>query len=202
MDPKTHHTYSTRMTLLQKMQRQDDEMAWDEFVSIYSDYIYVIIRKMNVSVADTGDIQQQVFLKLWKQVPNLDLDNMKRFRGYVATTAKNCTYDFFRREARRGGNKKVEYEEQLHAIEDLPQTDVEQIAEREWNNYVYAMAFKNIAGKFSQEAIAIFKGSLEGKDLRELAEKNGVPSSTAYRLKNRVKESLLAEIKALTEYLG
>jgi len=132
MDPKTHHTYSTRMTLLQKMQRQDDEMAWDEFVSIYSDYIYVIIRKMNVSVADTGDIQQQVFLKLWKQVPNLDLDNMKRFRGYVATTAKNCTYDFFRREARRGGNKKVEYEEQLHAIEDLPQTDVEQIAEREW----------------------------------------------------------------------
>ena len=202
MDSKTQQTYTTRMTLLQKMQRQDDDMAWGEFVSIYSDYIYVVIRRMNVSFADAGDIQQQVFLKLWKQLPKMDLGNITRFRGYVATTAKNCTYDFFRKESRRGGNKKVEYEERLHSIEDLPPSDLERIAEQEWKNYVYALAFKNIAGKFSPEAVAIFKGTLEGKDLRELAEQHGVPASTAYRLKNRIKESLLAEIKALNDYLG
>jgi RNA polymerase sigma factor (sigma-70 family) len=202
MDSNTKQTYTTRMTLLQKMQRQDDDMAWDEFVSIYSDYIYVIIRKMNISYADVGDIQQQVFLKLWKQLPKLDLGNMTRFRGYVATTAKNCTYDFFRHEARRGGNKKVEFEERLHALEEVPQSEVDRIAEQEWKNYVYALAFKNIAGKFSPEAIAIFKGTMEGKDLRELAEKIGIPPSSAYRLRNRIKESLLAEIKALNDYLG
>lgn len=191
------------MTLLQKVQKQYDEAAWEELLSSYSDYIYVIIRNMNISPEDAGDIRQQVFVKLWKQLPKLDLSKMTRFRGYVATTSKNCALDFIRKRVREANrHDQLRYETELEHLESVSVPDVERIAESEWNNYLSARAFKNIAANFSKEALAIFKGTLAGEDLRTLAAKHNVPASTAYRLKNRVKESLVEEIKALSDYLG
>ena len=203
MDSKTHVTSRTRMTLLQKVQQQHDEDAWEELLSSYSDYIYVIVRNMNINPEDAGDIRQQVFIKLWKQLPNLDLSKMTRFRGYVATAAKNCAHDFIRKRVRESNRQdQLRYESELGHLESVSMPAIERIAENEWNNYVSGRAFKNIAGNFSKEALAIFKGTLAGEDLRTLAEKYKVPASTAYRLRNRIKESLVAEIKALNEYLG
>ncbi len=202
MDSNTKQTYATRMTLLQKMQRQHDAAAWQEFVSIYEKYIYGVIFSMSISPEDAGDVLQDVLVKLWKKLPEIDLGQMHKFRSYLAVTAKNCTYDFFRREVRRGGNKKVEFEERLHAIESISEPDVERIAAVEWNNYITAKAMENIARRFSAQALDIFKASLEGKEIKTISAEMGVPLSTAYRLRARVKEGLLAEIKALDEYLG
>ena len=49
-------------------------------------------------------------------------------------------------------------------------------------------------------------GNKQGKiywlDIKEVAGEMEIPLSTAYRLKSRVKESLLAEVEALNDYLG
>ena len=202
MDSKTKQTYATRMTLLQKMQRQQDEVAWQEFVSIYEKYIYGVISSMNISAEDAGDVLQNVLVKLWKKLPEIDLADMHRFRSYLAVTVKNTTYDLFRREARRGGDRKVEFEERLHAIENISEPEVERIATAEWENYLTAKAMENVAKRFSDEALGVFNACLEGRDIKAYAAESGIPLSTAYRLKTRVKEALLAEIHALDEYLG
>jgi hypothetical protein len=36
--------YNTRETLLQKLQKAEDEHSWDDFVRYYEGYIYVVIR--------------------------------------------------------------------------------------------------------------------------------------------------------------
>ncbi len=202
MDSKTKQTYATRMTLLQKMQRQQDESSWQEVVSIYEKYIYGVIFSMNISPEDAGDVLQNVLVKLWKKLPEIDLGDMRRFRSYLAVTVKNTTYDLFRRESRRGGNSKVEFEERLHAIENISEPEVERIATAEWENYLTAKAMENVAKRFSDEALGVFNACLEGRDIKAYAEENNIPLSTAYRLKTRVKEALLAEIHALDEYLG
>ena len=39
----------TRLTLIQRAQNPDDELAWNEFVEVYKNYIYVIIRQMGIN---------------------------------------------------------------------------------------------------------------------------------------------------------
>jgi len=202
MDAKTKQTYATRMTLLQKMQRQQDESSWQEFVSIYEKYIYGVIFSMNISREDAGDVLQTVLVKLWKKLPEIDLGDMRRFRSYLAVTVKNTTYDLFRRESRRGGDRKVEFEERLHAIENISEPEVERIASAEWENYLTAKAMENVAKRFSGPALGVFNACLEGQDIKVYAAANEIPLSTAYRLRTRVKEALLAEIQALEDYLG
>ncbi len=79
---------------------------------------------------------------------------------------------------------------------------MERIASAEWENYLTAKAMENVAKRFSEQALGVFNACLEGRDIKEHAAENGIPLSTAYRLKTRVKEALLAEIQALEEYLG
>ena len=52
---------NTRLTLIQRAMNQDDENAWNEFVAVYNNYIYVIIRQMNVPADDCDDLLQQIF---------------------------------------------------------------------------------------------------------------------------------------------
>lgn len=202
MKNETRATYRTRMTLLQKMQKQYDEKAWQEFVDSYSGYIYTIINSMNIAPSDADDLRQQIFIKLWKKLPEIDLDKMSRFRSYLTVVVRNCVKDFFRKKQRESNraDSLVQSDSELTESTSLP--DIDQIIEKEWNNYVAALAFKNIAEYLSAEAIALFKETLDGRDIKEVAGEMRIPLSTAYRLKSRVKESLLAEVEALNDYLG
>ena len=202
MNEETRATYRTRMTLLQKMQKQYDEKAWQEFVDSYSGYIYTIINSMNIGAADADDLRQQIFIKLWKKIPNLDLDKMSSFRSYLTVVVRNCVKDFWRKSQRDANrsDKLVQSDSELVDTVSLP--DIDEVIEREWHNYVAALAFKNIAGYLSPEAMKLFDETLKGRDIKVVAEEMDIPLSTAYRLKTRVKDSLLAEIEALNEYLG
>jgi hypothetical protein len=71
----------------------------------------------------------------------------------------------------------------------------------EWHNHVAAEAFKNVSIYFSEQAIDVFKRSLT-EDIKEIAADFDIPLSTAYRLRSRVKASLLKEISALNTYLS
>lgn len=202
MTSKTKQTYLTRITLLHKMQNQYDEVAWREFVSTYQNYIYAIIRGMNINSSDIGDLVQQVFIKLWKKIPEIDLRKMVRFRSYLAVTTKNCVYDYLRKEMRKGSGRTVEYSTDIETLEMMSVPEVNRIANEEWNHYISALAFEKIAPLFSKTAIEVFKQYLEGKDIRETAEELKIGLSTAYRLRGRVKESLRSEIESLNDYLG
>ncbi|VGO19630.1 hypothetical protein SCARR_01689 [Pontiella sulfatireligans] len=190
------------MTLLQKMQKQYDEKAWQEFVDSYSGYIYTIINSMNIGSADADDLRQQIFIKLWKKIPDLDLNKISSFRSYLTVVVRNCVKDFWRKSQRDANrsDKLVQSDSELVDTVSLP--DIDDVIEREWHNYIAALAFKNIAEYLSADATRLFNETLKGRDIKEVASEMGLPLSTAYRLKSRVKESLIAEVEALNDYLG
>ena len=74
--------YQTRATLIQRVQNQQDEQSWAEFVQVYRRYIYAIIRSMNISEHDTEDILQQVLINLWNSLPKMDYEKINRFFLY------------------------------------------------------------------------------------------------------------------------
>jgi RNA polymerase sigma factor (sigma-70 family) len=203
MKEETRDTYRTRITLLQKVQNQYDNQAWDEFATAYQDYIYGVLRHMNIAYEDAGDLLQQVLLKLWKKLPEIDIHNLTRFRSYLAVMTKNCAHDFLRKKiSERNKHEKLRDSNELDYFDSISMPDINRIAELEWNNYIAGLAIKNISADFSEQAIDLFKGILAGRDIKELAEKLNMGLSTAYRLKSRMKERLIGEIKSLNEYLG
>jgi RNA polymerase sigma-70 factor (ECF subfamily) len=202
MDEQTHQTYRTRITLLQKIQRKHDENAWKEFFSIYRSFVSSVIYRMRVPQDEVTDLTQEVFVKLWKRLEELDLNKVGRFRSYLAGIARNCVIDYFRREKGRKGHKDKALKQYKESWETVTHSEMEQIAEEEWEGFISAKALENVSKRFSDQAINVFKDSMEGIDIRDIAEKHNIGLSTAYRLRGRVIESLVDEIKALEAYLG
>ena len=201
MSAYSQDLYLTRYTLLHRIQCQVDEVAWKDFTDQYRLYIYAIINRMNIKATDADDLYQKILLKLWKKIPDLDLGKMERFRSYLATVVRNCVNDYFRSAIRKQKNQDsfVDHEASCGKQYTLPA--IEELIETEWHNHVAAKAFENISIYFSDQAIEIFKRSLS-EEVKDIASDLNMPLSTVYRLRNRIKESLLKEIAALSEYLG
>jgi hypothetical protein len=46
---------TTNKTLIERIQDNKSENDWDEFHTIYSKYLYIVIRNMNVSAEDATE---------------------------------------------------------------------------------------------------------------------------------------------------
>mgnify|MGYP001184693389 FL=1 len=193
--------YMTRDTLLHRVQEQFDEMAWHDFIAQYQGYMYTIMNRMNIRATDVDDLYQKILIKLWKKMPELDLEKMNRFRSYLAAVVRNCVHDYFRTMMRENRREEAFIEHESSMGARVSQPDIDRVIKLEWHNHVAAEAFKNVSIYFSEQAIDVFKRSLT-EDIKEIAADFDIPLSTAYRLRSRVKASLLKEISALNTYLS
>ncbi len=81
---------TTRITLLEKIKDKDSEQHWEEFVLLYQDFIYSIIRKCGIGFEDSKDLTQAVLLKIWKSLPTFDYDSSKGgLRYWLYRVARN-----------------------------------------------------------------------------------------------------------------
>lgn len=194
--------YQTRATLIQRVQNQQDEQSWDEFVQVYRRYIYAIIRSMNISEHDTEDILQQVLINLWNSLPKMDYEKINRFRSWLSTVTKNCVTDFIRKRTREANRlEKASKDHTLTYLKAIRLPEIDSIAEREWEIHLTNMALVNIEPLFSGKAVNAFRLTLQGKSVEEIARELDLKENSVYRLKNRVKERLIQEIKHLREEL-
>ncbi len=190
--------YKTRATLIQRVQNQQDEQSWDEFVQVYRRYIYAIIRSMNISEHDTEDILQQVLINLWNGLPKMDCNKIKRFRSWLSTVTKNCVTDFIRKRTREANRlEKAGKDDTLTYLKAIRLPEIDDIAEREWEIHLTNMALENIEPLFSGKAVDAFRLTLQGKGVDEIAQILNLKENSVYRLKNRVKERLIQEIRHL-----
>lgn len=201
----TQHTEDlnrTRITLIQRVTNQHDEASWEDFVRIYRGYIYAIIRRMNISDSDAEDLTQQLMLNMWNKLPNTDVEQIRRFRSWLATITKNFVTDFIRKRIREAERlEKAEQDTTLSYLKAIRLPEIDDIAEKEWKLHLAHLALENIKPLFSGHAIEVFKLSLEGKEIKTIAEQLELQENSVYRLKNRVKKRLIMEIELLREEL-
>ncbi|QBG46494.1 sigma-70 family RNA polymerase sigma factor [Verrucomicrobia bacterium S94] len=194
--------YQTRATLIQRVQNQQDEQSWEEFVRVYRRYIYAIIRSMNISEHDTEDILQQVLINLWNSLPKMEYEKINRFRSWLSTVTKNCVTDFIRKRTREANRlEKASKDDTLTYLKAIRLPEINDIAEREWEIHLTNMALENIEPLFSGKAVDAFRLTLKGKSVEEIACELGLKENSVYRLKNRVKERLIQEIRHLRNEL-
>lgn len=192
--------YKTRATLIQRVQNQQDDASWEEFVHVYRRYIYAIIRSMNISEHDTEDILQQVLINLWNSLPKMDYEKINRFRSWLSTVTKNCVTDFIRKRTREAKRlEKAGQDDTLTYLKAIRLPEIDAIAEREWEIHLTNLALENIEPLFSGKAVDAFRLTLKGKSVEEIAATLDLKENSVYRLKNRVKERLIQEIRHLRD---
>ena len=195
--------YNTRETLLQKLQKAEDEHSWDDFVRYYEGYIYVVIRSFGVDVTTSEDLLQDVLLKVWKALPKFEYQNEKcRFRTWLCVLIRNTTYNFFNSKANRQNNNNISYDNILASLDLISEPEIDRIAELEWKSYVSNLAWNNVKDDFSDAARQVFELSIEGIANEAISKKMSIPESSIRVHKSRIKKVLIKEIARLNIELG
>jgi len=193
--------YQTRQTLIMRVKNQHDDPSWEEFVGVYRGYIYTVIRNMGIAESDRGELVQQTLIKLWKKLPEIDCGHSGRFRNWLSTLTKNCVIDFIRKRKREATlQEKAAGEKALdHFGTVLP--DIDLISETAWKQHLATLALDNIEPHFSGKAVRVFRLSLQGLEVPQIAAELNIQESSVYRLKTRVKARLIAEVQRLRSEL-
>lgn len=193
--------WETRVTLLQRAKDPTDEEAWEEFVRYYEDFIRIVVRKTNLPENEASDVAQIVLVKIWKNLATFEIDkNRARFRTWLTTIVRNTIFNYTDKDVRRTKrHQDLAAEHSLNAEDgswpSAPEFD--ELIRREWENYITNMAMENIRHLFSDRALTAFSLSLDGMEIGEVAKRLGIKENSAYKLRNRVKARLVAEIQRL-----
>ena len=143
--------WKTRKSLILRARNPDDSQAWEDFVQYYERFIFHVLHRMNVSVNDLDDLVQNVLVKLWRSLASYE-SGKARFRTWLGVVVRNAVYDQFSETNRQ--RKLLQHElESLQMLEKEPASEIEQLIEKEWADYVTSIAMARIEKLFSEEAV-------------------------------------------------
>ncbi|MCH2207475.1 MAG: sigma-70 family RNA polymerase sigma factor [Lentisphaerales bacterium] len=189
--------WNTRQTLLMRVKNQDDEHAWGEFVSYYQSFIEVILKHLKVSPNDQDDLTQNILLKVWKSLEKLNYDSERaRFRTWMNRVIRNAVIDFQRAKSRR--ISEVDSDTGIDTKNfPLQENEFTKIIDKEWRAHITNLALKNIRPNFSGNAMSVFDMFLDEVPAKDIAAKLAIAVPSVYKLRSRVEEKLIKEIKRL-----
>ena len=188
--------WTTRQTLLLRVKNPDDEQAWNEFVNYYKSFIKVILKYLNVATNHVEDLTQEILIKIWKGLQKLDYDSEKaRFRTWLNRVIRNAVIDF-----QRAGNRRIKTENQDEVDSEsfpLDNDEFSKIIEKEWRAHITNLALDNIRPIFKGNALDVFNLYLNEVPTKKIAEQLNIAEGSVYKLRSRVEEKLIQEIKRL-----
>jgi RNA polymerase sigma factor (sigma-70 family) len=190
----------TRMTLVERIRDQYDNLAWEEFVEIYEPYIYAIIRRMGISAEESKDIHQNVLLQIWKKLPEYKKIANTRFRGWICTVTANAVRYYVRSKTNK--SKVIDRLGNEDEWNGSSQQELDAIADEEWEFFLAQAALENVRKGYSGKAVDVFLLSVSGKSIQEISSALELEESSVYQLRARVKKSLTKEVARLREELS
>ena len=190
--------YTTRLTLMERLKSSDNENSWEEFIVNYKGFIYSIVRAQKVSPDQIDDIIQDVLLSVWKNLPGFEYDRSKgRFSSWLATITINKVRSRQLKNSRQSARDHKAYEQQ----EKTDQGELGEMISREWAAFLTERSWDKIKDELSEPMKLCFEGFMEGKMIRTIAAKLGIPENTVSVYKKRVSVIMKREINRLQNEL-
>ena len=81
--------YTTPPSLLERIRDPSEGQAWERFVSLYTPYIFTLVRSAGVGRQDASDAVQDVMLLLIRKMPDFKYDAQRSFRAWLRTVVRN-----------------------------------------------------------------------------------------------------------------
>ncbi len=186
----------TRASLLVRSRDPQDEVAWSEFIDLYTPLIYGYARKQGLQDADAVDLCQEVLRAIAGAVGRLDYDPRRgTFRGFLFTVIRRKLSNW--RRAQRCRAHASGDPEMQRLLEECPAPEAEQAAwEKEWEEGVCAWACEQIRREVSATTWqAFWRTAIDGQPGKQVAGDLGLSVAAVYHARSRV----LARLKELVQ---
>lgn len=195
--------WNTKQTLIMRAKNQDDHSAWNEFVTYYQPFIMVILNYTGIKPGDREDLCQNILIKLWKNLQKFSYDPEKgKFRSWLKVIIRNCSIDFYRKKKKIHDNEVRSLDNSFDHAEtstQMTEEELDKIIDKEWRTHVTKLAMERVEKAFSGNAIEVFKLVLEAVPTKEISKKLEIAESSVHKLRKRVEEKLVVEIRRICE---
>ena len=192
-----HSEILTRETLLLRLRDQGDQVAWGEFVEIYTPLLYNYCKKRELAHADASDIVQDVMRSVSLAMENFEYDPKKgKFKGWLFTAVRNAISSHFRKKSRRP--ETVADTLVLESLESDPQEEEAKRWEQDYQNQLMGWALEKIKGEFAERIWSAFKGTaLEHRSAEEVGNDLGMSKNAVGVAKHRVMMRLREKVHSI-----
>src|SRR5262245_10220453 len=186
----------THPSLLVRLRDRGDELAWSEFVEIYTPLIERLARRKGLQEADAADLVQEVFGAVARRIDRYDPDPSKgSFRGWLSRIARNLILDALaarRRHPPGVGDTSVR---RLLDAQPAPSPEDTALFEAEYRHRAFAWAAERVRDEVSEMAWRVFwMAGVEGNGARSVAEALGTTIGTVYHYKSQVMARLRRKV--------
>lgn len=187
---------STSVSLLRRLQRPDQEAAWERFVDLYAPLIFHWAQTQGLNVTDAADLVQDVLATLVDKLREFQYDPQRRFRGWLRTMTVNRARNFRRGESVR---RSAELDDQTAATPSV-QDSADLFADAEYRAFVVKRALKLMQADFQEQTWkACWEHLAEGRSAADVAQELGLSTNAVHIAKCRVLRRLRAELDGLME---
>lgn len=93
--------HTTPPSLLERLRQPADPTAWQQFVDWYTPLLYDWARRLGLQDPDAADLLQDVFLALFRKLPEFHYNPQKSFRAWLHTVTLNQWRDNCKRRGRQ-----------------------------------------------------------------------------------------------------
>ena len=180
----------TRASLLVKLQSEDDEAAWQEFVAIYRPVIYRMACRRGLQDADAQDLVQKVLVSVSGAIDSWEPDDETPFRHWLRKIASNAILKVLTRQPKdraHGGSTVMQMLGE--AVPDGDQFDRELELERQREVFLRAAAI--VRADIELDTWRAFQFSvIDGLPIAEAAARCGKSVGAAYAARGRVMKRL------------
>jgi RNA polymerase sigma-70 factor (ECF subfamily) len=188
---------TTRPSLLFRLRDAQDELAWAEFVEIYSPLIQSLARRKGLQGADADDLEQEVFRAVAGAIDRWDPDPARgSFRAWLFRIARNLMVNFLAgrgRHPRGSGDPDVR-----RLLEEQPAPAPEETAlfDDEYRRRLFGWAVEQVRGEFRDATWqAFWRTAVEGQPPKDVARGLGLSVGAVYVYRNRVMARLRKKVE-------
>lgn len=175
---------TTRSSVLKAVADTSNEKAWKRLFDLYAGFVFSIARSKGLSVTDSDDIVQNVFVDLARNLPQFNYDRTKgRFRSYLIGLVNWRVTDKL-----RAGKRDIDLKSQYG--EDMKGAVAEEdgsFLEDEWRAAAMEEALRRIKDDVNPDHFAAFVAStIEGQDTETVMNLYSITRDNLYQIRKRL----------------
>ncbi len=187
--------FMTPASLLYRRRQPNEVTAWGRFVDLYTPLLFHWSKKFGLQESDSADLVQDVFLILWRKLPEFEYDSGKSFHAWLKTIFLNRYRSrMWQRGAANGNSSNL-------SSADVSVADFsDQLADEDDTRYLIRRAFRLIETEFSALQQQVFREYvLEEQPPEQVAGKLGISPGTVYSIKSKILSRLRQELQQILD---
>jgi RNA polymerase sigma-70 factor (ECF subfamily) len=185
---------TTSLTLLDRLRQPGDDLAWGQFVELYTPVLLNWACRQGENAEDAADLVQDIFVALLQALPGFQRHGTGAFRRWLKAIMMNRLRDRKRRQARM-----VKAFAELPPSPDIP-NGADMLAEAEFQQQLARRALELMQAEFQPGTWkACWETLVVGRPLEEVAHELGMTENAVYLARWRVLRRLRQRLNGLID---